>query len=56
MSVETATTLNLEDFVSDEEDVLFFKQRLPNMLGLYKPVNFMSLMAEARRKEMEREH
>ena len=28
LSVETATTLNLEDFVSDEEDVLFFKQRL----------------------------
>lgn len=56
LSVETATSLNLEDFVSDEEDVLFFKQRLPNMLGLYKPVNFMSLMAEARRKEMEREY
>jgi glycosyltransferase involved in cell wall biosynthesis len=56
LSVETATNLNLEDFVSDEKDIGFFTERLPNILGLYKPVNFMSLMAEARRKEMEREY
>ena len=56
LNPETVTNLNLEDFVSDEEDVLFFKSRLPNILGFYKTLDFMSLMAESKRKETEREY
>jgi len=55
-SSETKTDLLYESFVKTEEDLSFLRQHLPNHLGFFKPVNFMSLMAEARRKEMEREH
>lgn len=56
LSIETVTDLSLEDFVKNDEDFLFFREKLPHALGLYKPFNFMASMGEARRKEMEREY